>query len=407
MAELANYNIPSIVNPVVTLKTIEFALPVNLPGNVKEEVLKLHQGAGGFLIKQKPKANRVYILQGGGSTEKRIEALLFILSHVEHEGKPLFDAKYALPFPLKYLLFLNKKVTAEATADDIKAIDELKLSLFSTKPEKPDVSKFDKNTKVLTAAEAVTLVTLFDGDLALLQDIKEDENQDKKVFELHLPGLVYVGMKYLGINQYEITFTDLGGELTANAVFSLVFENALATIKARECVICNYSDADPVEKPAFLSHFPADIQNDIYFVAVPDETTEEDDVATTNVYIFSNKFNDEVFGKIKSACEGYFNEIKLMTCKQCQCFYAPGGKHEECFEFYHKGKQIPFESGEMEEVDEDEDGEPITLVNYSCCGENIKGEPPMQCGKKSRGNHIPDQGKEISKCDIKKGHGLD
>ena len=61
-----------------------------------------------------------------------------------------------------------------------------------------------------------------------------------------------------------------------------------------------------------------------------------------------------------------------------------------CYKFFHRGKQIPFENGEIEEVWYNDEGH-YFMVKYTCCGEVPKDEIPIQCGKEENGHHEIDE----------------
>ena len=71
---------------------IEFYIPVKIPVDVKDEIIKMQFGEQKcVLLKPKPRAAKCFILTGG-TPDRRREILLYILSHVKGEdGKPLFE----------------------------------------------------------------------------------------------------------------------------------------------------------------------------------------------------------------------------------------------------------------------------------------------------------------------------
>lgn len=111
------------------------------------------------------------------------------------------------------------------------------------------------------------------------------------------------------------------------------------------------------------------------------------------------QINNEIFNKYKKVLLDYLEKVKLAICKKCDLCFCPAND-DNCYSYYHKGKQIPFEGGNMEEIVVDDDDEPCIMVNYSCCGECALNDVPLNCGVRENGKH--EIKKEISKFKIKK-----
>ena len=380
--ELEQYNFPTELGikfvQVGTQRSIEFTLPVNLPSDVKGLLFKedFYKNSNLF-IGQKPKANKVYQIKGG-KTETKIMALLFILKNVKVNDKPVFEADYIPPKSLpEFLCFWDNNQNSKPLNQTL------------------DKKNYKLGPLLLTTEEVYLLVGLYNPPQA--QDIpglKQDENHDPQIFQLNIPTAVNVCIKYNDFDKYEMTFDN-------KQIHEQIKNQALPKIKAAECIIATFSKTDPIDADLFLKSLNLP---EAYAVFIPDETTAEEDFATTVVEIFIPQLNDEVYAQIEQKLKEYYNEVELAVCKKCQLFFCPKHTEDKCMEYYHKGKQIPFESGQMEEVVYDEEEEPYILVNYTCCGECPKDEPPMECGKRENGFHEIDE-KEgiISKLNVERG----
>ena len=104
------------------------------------------------------------------------------------------------------------------------------------------------------------------------------------------------------------------------------------------------------------------------------EDTISEDICDYNVYFtFDNPdLANEKVPLIHEFCNSVFPSIELFDCQKCgQCFSTNDTK---CSKYYHEGKRIPFETGEMEIVEYDGEN-PIIIHNYDCCGE-IEADKP-------------------------------
>ena len=409
---LSHFPIPESVKPIISDKNIEFTPPFSIKQEIKSELMKQFGfgGAGAIVMNQK-KGSKNLIISGGGSTEKRLEYFLCLLSKLEVDGKPFysgpqFDPKAYNPYPTDLLYFIDSSISYDSSADDIKKLN-LGASLKDLKispNQNLDVKDFDKSPIQLTTDQTYLIVSLFGGDLKLLQDIRDDENQEKQLFQLSMPYKTVVAISYVDTNKYEITFGSPNESVSAKVIHDIIENHVLKAIQSRECFRCTYLHTDPVIHKEFEELIKDCLDNNSRIVYSIDDEADDEDWADTRIYIFIPNITPEIEQKLKEHCQQYFEKIKLLVCKKCKMFFAPSGD-EKCFRYFHKGQQIPFEdTNEMEEVDE-EDGEPVVYVNYSCCGPVPKDEPPIECGKEEQGLHEADtQSEEISEFTFERCH---
>lgn len=222
-------------------------------------------------------------------------------------------------------------------------------------------------------------------------DLKNDEDKEKKiVVELMIPVKFQVCIKRLSIGKYELSFANDNGEkseVIRNQIENLI----IPTLKKYIVLITTYNNADPAEK-SILQEKIKGIKGVKLFV-IQDESALDNDLATTHLIFLSHDTSDELKKQLKDISMDYFKDIRLVKCSRCHCFFCPNQENEQCITGKHKGKQIPFETGEMEQVDVDEDGEPYYVINMSCCGEVIKDDTDIDsyCDKVIHGKHIEDK----------------
>lgn len=389
-----SYNFPANLNVKIVNKAIEFALPINIPNTVKDSFLQqpFRKNNNTMIISQKPKANKVYILKGGSDFEAKVEALLYILRTCTVDDKPIFvPSRY--PLPNINFRFLGEGISSDFSEDEIKSKLIIDISQ-NCESNITDKSLFDKNPCELTTEEVYLLVSIFNqSQVKLISGLRQDENHDPQIFQLNIPVTVSVLIQYIDFDKYKISFAD-NEPIKAEQIHKQLIECALPKIKSTECILATFSKTDPID-----SNFLRSELKNAVIVLIPDERTAEEECAITYVEVFDTELDKNEIEQVLNKC---FETVKLAVCSKCKLFFCPS-QNEICYRYFHRGKQIKFESGQWEEIDEDEEEEPITLVNYSCCGECIKDEPPMNCGKEAQGNHIVDT-KEgiISKLSVEK-----
>jgi hypothetical protein len=116
------------------------------------------------------------------------------------------------------------------------------------------------------------------------------------------------------------------------------------------------------------------------------EENELDDMQTFSLKILKSHWSGEQETEVRGGLEALFEDCKLCFCKNCRLLFCPRDG-DECVVRTHRGKQIAFPNGRMEETARGPEGETVTLRNFTCCGKCADGEG---CVEKAFGTHVPD-----------------
>ena len=113
-----------------------------------------------------------------------------------------------------------------------------------------------------------------------------------------------------------------------------------------------------------------------------DEETQSTDVS---LKVMKVDWTPEFEQKVRNEFTQLFQKCALYNCKQCEMLFNPND-NASCQEFYHPGEQIELEPGVWDAVEIDEEtGEPITIVKFTCCGECEEGQG---CTARDIGPHV-------------------
>ncbi len=387
----------------VNTKLIQFILPTSLRNDVKdslfrEDFYKSDPGYQGMVIGSAKNAKNTYQIKGGkNGIEGKIKVLLYILKNVIYNGKPVFEAEYIpvskYQLPTNRFRFLCAEIPINVTEEQIdqQYKEQLKLDIFGNFHNDKNAKKesFKQNPLQLTTEETYLLVSIFAQEqIPIIKELIQDENHDPQLFQLNIPVPVNVTIKYVEHDQYEMNFSN-DGKVKSIDFYNQV-SNALKSIKSQQCIRVTFDKTDPVETEELTAKF----DKETVVVVIPDEETdeEEEEYAITYVEIFLPEMNDEPINKAKEIINEYFKNIQLAVCKKCGLYYSPNTPDQICYTYFHKGRQIPLESGQMEELVYvfDSYEVPFPIVNYTCCGEVPKDEIPLDCGKRENGKHEMD-----------------
>lgn len=389
MASIESIEFPPELKVTPSQLNIEVFIPVNIPQELKNEMVKMQESKGAVILRQKPKANRTYILQGGDA-DRRLNILLWLLKNLKTEdGKPLFDSDAMPPFPINILQFLSAKVTPESTPEQIREIEELNIAKWQAtlgKVGMPDIKVFTEVPLVIGINMATILIYIFAQ--SSVNDFGNAEIDEKKVFKLLIPAPVPIAFRKIDSKHVELTFHSFGPH-TSQDIHDQIVNHAIPTIQSKEAIIYDIQKTDPIDANMVVA--VAEKANSIVSVIV-DEDSKKDELDDTKVYFFPRNPNPEQIDTLDKEMNAIFEQSRVVFCSQCQCVYCPNSKDEVCIKTFHKGHQVEIEPGQMEIVDEDEiTGEPIILVKYSCCGECIKDDPPENCGEERFNSHLEDK----------------
>ncbi|KAH0792023.1 hypothetical protein GPJ56_004032 [Histomonas meleagridis] len=382
-------------------KHLTFKCPVKISEETKNGIRKIQNNINSVIIAPKLKANKEWQLRGGNS-QQRLEVLKYILSHtLNRDGKPLFDPSKVYPFPIKYLKYMNYGITSSTVPDDLSKPEfaDLNIDKWSKiqKQPTPDLSQYTLPL-VLDFMYSTIIISLFgnEEDLDQFEELKREQEVDKKIIiELNIPIRVPVVIKRIPGYKYEFTFADYC-QHKAQEICDQITKLIIPTVNKYTTLVTVYSNVDQAEKKA-IEKLTTSLK-DVDVVVVQDETTIEEDLAKSYVLFISHDMSEEVKSEIQKISKDYFENIRLLQCSRCQCFYSPTQTGEECITGRHKGHQIPFDNGEMEMFDVNEEtGEPETYINMSCCGEVLKdcSDPEMCCETVNNGKHIESPNPEI------------
>ena len=306
------------------------------------------------------------------------------------------------PLPSNRFHFLSKDIPFGLNEEQIFSLKSNLLLDISLKCSTPNQSKasFVQYPTLLTTEEVFLLVNIFNpSQISNLIALPQEEDHEINIIQLNIPVAVNVGIKYKSFDQYEITFAD-NQPFSAEQIYKQVIECSLKQIKSNECILATFSKTDI--DSTIIGKFNED---NAVVVFIPDEATINDEY--TNAYVeifFPEKIDDILLKKYRKILLEYYKTVQIEICKKCHLYFSPSSQDQTCYTYYHKGRQIPFDSGEMEEIVDDGYEEPYTVVNYSCCGECNKDEVPMACGKKENGKHEADNKAKISSFNIKIAH---
>jgi hypothetical protein len=166
-------------------------------------------------------------------------------------------------------------------------------------------------------------------------------------------------------------------------------DQILKMLARREMYVVEYANVDT---QSFTNAEVAAFAEDYEIVVLKSDGALDREMETQNFTLRVLKTNlDPEFDRELRDGFGDLHEMAYVTfCKHCRLLYNPS-EASPCHIYRHKGTQIPLPSGEMEEVEDSEDG-PIIIGNWTCCGERPLDEPG--CEEVDRGQHEPDQSKK-------------
>ena len=95
--------------------------------------------------------------------------------------------------------------------------------------------------------------------------------------------------------------------------------------------------------------------------------------ASFYIWAIPNSLDNSQVEQLEAKLKTMYNDVQLFMCAHCEKLFSIG-YGGECSISAHIGNQIKFPDGQYEHVNQDIDGEYIT-VNYECCGEVEKYSP--------------------------------
>lgn len=386
-------------------KYLTFKSPVHIKQDVKDKLRAIQPQEGSVIIMQKPRNGLTFQLRGGNE-KIRLEMLKFVLSNtLDKEGNPLFNQDEVIPFSIKYLKYMNYKITEKIKSSDLKNDDFKDLDIdywLSDDVRVKDYPSFDKFKECPMDIDYIMLniiMKLFSNknDFAKFDDLKNDEEKDKKIIViLTMPITLQVAIERTSVGKYKLTFAD-NGKIKADKIRYQIEKLIIPTIEQYKALTVICSKSDPVEENEIRKMVDELKIENLETIVIQDEHEINEDLATSYVIYLLHDMTDDIKNQLKKVSEEYYKKIQLVKCSTCHCFYCPNQEGEKCITGEHKGKQIPFETGEMEQVDFDDDEEPFILINMDCCGEVIKDDNDIEncCVKVEHGPHIEDKNSDV------------
>jgi len=301
-------------------------------------------------------------------------------SLTKEENKFVNDKKKLL----KYLID-DDDFDIDSDIDKLKEETILKIKeLFREKNPNTKGNRSEITWKDFDFPIFYVILRLFSDELSiydnLLKELKEGNNEGNKEITLSIPYPIRVMIKRNGVNSYSMGFYQNMGNKEINDIVS--------KIKKFNTIYSSYVNCDELSQNDVNRRFQNKNVDAFYIV---DERSDEEEFPNFHIVALYKKKDGSLEQCIKTEMNDIYDKTKLAFCSKCNCMYPENGVDQTCYKpGQHEGKQIPFDDGEWEIVDMDDDGEPITLKNYECCGEVIV-EPPekveMGCKLIPQGKH--------------------
>lgn len=385
---------PQELNVIINDKNIEVDLPKNLTAE-DAKYMNNWQGKIEIICKPKPKTSKTKIISGG-TKERRLEYLKVLLKYLG-----LFNDPGTLDFDRKTLMHIDYRITMESTQEDVDKLEDLNLKQFKNyqKITTPvTIDEFTLEPVTFGPATAAYIITTFSDENAYNKFTVtfSDENEGAFLIKLNIPVEIYATIQHnFAENTYTLKFKDFEG-YPAKTAHDMILR-IIDTLKHDYMIKLRVIDADACRYDKEIAKILND--NGCYMAYASDFDLIEEDITNSDIYIFS-KFGESNKEKMKNAAEEIFRKLELHMCKKCQHVYNDSNMN--CFLFKHSGQRIPFDSGEMEEFDEDEvdeNGDPVPIYKYTCCGEVYANDDG--CTKIENGEHLLDpNSKDLSKFEI-------
>ena len=296
-------------------------------------------------------------------------------------------------FPLEKLKFLNSDIVDNIEVDKITL--QIKDFLQPTKYESNKGNNAEFLTDIMFASHLIynfssnEYINKFNNEFLHLSDEIEISEIDPYSFELEILSSVPILMKLTEDYKVKIIFNSIKTSqvippsMISSESLLKFFENMYKIFNETKKVFIKFENSD------FLIH---DIIKsliepyDLFYCKEISVDSFYEDIINQNIYLYHRKSNfdpkiyEEIFLKL-------IPKLSLYKCNKCNNYFILDEK--ECFLYKHEGERLPFENGEMEEFEIDENGEEIVYYNYSCCGEVISDDPG--CKKEPNGLHEKDE----------------
>ena len=390
-----NQNFPSDLNvEIIENGQIKFNYTKDISQNIQTKAKSIFKGTNEYsaIILSGKKPN--YLIKGG-TPEGKEEFFYSLLDELK------IPYERVQKYNPKDYLYLSSKVHENMTDKELLSITELNIKEFSKFKliEKESELKFSSKKLEIPTYIAEYLIwrfnkseiTKFDYLFKIPEEnyFDEEDEEEKEftippiIIKLNIPNPIPILFTYKNENKFELTFSSYG-EIPVNIIESQI-NNAIKYLNDYKTYNFYLDKSDDIS---------IEILNDKYLNSKNlfgstflDVSTIHEEIHSYGIIIF---YKSEEISELKLIEKKIFEDLEFHYCKKCNCIYTI--KDLNCFEFYHSGKKIPFEEGDMEIMDMDGD-EPIIYYNWSCCGEKASDE--LGCQKKPNGLHEKDKKHEL------------
>ena len=385
---MATIEYPKELNIVFNDKNIEFELddPNKITPEIQQFMVNIQkaQENSAFLIVQKK------FKISGKTAECRLNYLNILLCKLGYEIPGIFI------YPLKQLMAMDPRITPTMTQKEVEALPGFPINEIQSiipDPKNPTLDQLSKCPVEVGPCTAAFILAYFtkEAEVDKMNKTYGDEKEGPWSIRLTMPITFPASIQHnFETNTYTFKFGDFGS--TTAEVYQKIFTYVINNLTKLYCLKGELTDAD--ETDPIESKDIADKYN-LYVACYQDLETIDDELATSHIYLFSKKEEKDILEEEKDILEKAMNEIfdhnKVWKCKKCGMVYSPV-KEKDCLLFIHEGDRIPFSDGEMSAYDdeeEDDDGKPLKLYNYTCCGAVPYNE--QGCKQKENGQHEKDE----------------
>ena len=212
-----------------------------------------------------------------------------------------------------------------------------------------------------------------------------------KNLTINIPSPITIGVT-TNEDKFQFSFfpTNSASSNDIQAVINIAL-NSIAWSQWRLYAIKNIDNQTGFTEKDFLAL--AQKYNTVIQILKKEESLEDESLSIQFRVLQIAFKNTEKTKQFDQDIQKMFENAKLCSCKKCKQIYVKGNC-SDCLEYYHPGEQIPFESGEWEEIDYDDNGEEVVLYNYSCCG--VIPFDELGCQSRNNGHHEEASAQPIS-----------
>ena len=254
-------------------------------------------------------------------------------------------------------------------------------------PPQPPLEQFIQCPVVVERSVAGLFMAHFSKDYKLISSLlrgrgieSEEDVDSKHIVQVLLPKAVFIALRRVDESGFEFSFAD-HGPIEAGIIRQM-FDMAVQTIQNTPKFVWRFTQCDD-PFPSVIQELNRSLPSAV--IDIPTNESLEKEFEDFDLIFCPLSPNVDPH-QIEEAANSVFESTKLVKCHICHMFYNPKGDSANCVRYFHPGKRIPLDSGDMEEIEADEEtGEMVTIVNYTCCGETALEDPG--CKEEKMGSH--------------------